>query len=345
MVIDQQSLDRLEAMLDGGPKKIVVVSHTNPDGDAIGSSLAWRRILEKKGHDARCVVPNKYPYFLDWMADISKVGVFKEDTSGEIARFIGEADLIFCLDFNLIGRLEGLGSTIEANTRAKCVLIDHHLDPPAGFDLVFSYPQECSTSYIVYKLIERYSGLAMLDYPAAEALYVGIMTDTGNFSYSNLSADLFRAVAHLVEKGVDIPFINTAIYNGFSESRVRLLGYALNDNMTVMRDYGVGFIMLRESELRRFRFLPGDSEGFVNYPLSIKGVRMSAMFLETRQFIRVSLRSRGDVDVNVFARKYFGGGGHRNAAGGKSFVDMAATVEHFRAAVREFFGPAEDDRK
>ncbi len=337
MMIDLRSLEQLKEMLNGGPKKIVVVTHTNPDGDAIGSSLAWRRILEKQGHDVHCVVPNRYPYFLDWMADISKIEVFKEDADGKIAEFIHEADLIFCLDFNLISRLEGLGASIEANKSARRILIDHHLDPPAEFDLVFSYPRECSTSYIVYELISQYAGCEMFDYPIAESLYVGIMTDTGNFSYSNLSADLFRAVARLVEQGIDIPFINTAVYNGFSESRVRLLGYALNDNMTILRDYGVGFITLRESELRRYRFQQGDSEGFVNYPLSIKGIRMSAMFLETKQFIRVSLRSRGEVDVNRFARKYFGGGGHRNAAGGKSFVDMTATVEHFRQAVREFF--------
>jgi phosphoesterase RecJ-like protein len=169
------------------------------------------------------------------------------------------------------------------------------------------------------------------------ALYVGMMTDTGNFSFSFLTPDLFRVVASLVEKGIDIPYINFKVYNSYTEGRVRLLGYALGPKMDVFENGQAACISLTESELRRFRFKQGDSEGFVNYPLSIETVKMSALLLENHKFIRISLRSRGDVDVNAFARRYFDGGGHKNAAGGKSTDTMEKTIERYKRAVAEFF--------
>lgn len=338
MIIEEKSIDKLRDMLSDKTQKIVVVSHSNPDGDAIGSALAWRRVLEEHGCDAHCVVPNKYPYFLEWMSDISKVHVFKDEATGQIARTIADADLIFCLDFNLISRLESLTDAINANTKAKKVLIDHHLNPPVElYDLIFSHVEASSTSYLVYKIIERLYGTHAIDYAVAESLYVGMMTDTGNFSFSNLTADLYRAVAHLVECGIDIPAINNAIYNSFSESRMRLLGYSISSKMEVIEKHGVAYITLTENELRRFKFQMGDSEGFVNYPLSIRNIRMSAMFTQTTNFIRISLRSRGDVNVNLFAGRYFDGGGHKNASGGKSFLSLEQTIEKFRAAIDEFF--------
>lgn len=337
MIIERNSIEALGQMLANKDQKIVVVSHSNPDGDAIGSALAWRRVLEDHGLEVHCVVPNKYPSFLDWMSDISKVKIFKDDTSGDAAHIIANADLIFCLDFNQISRLESLSEAIEANTKAKKVLIDHHLNPPTIYDLTFSRIEACSTSYLVYKIIEQLYGIHVIDFPIAESLYVGMMTDTGNFSFSNLTPDLYRAIAHLVECGIDIPSINNAIYNSFSEGRIRLLGYSINDKMVVIHRHGVAYIALTEAELRRFNFQMGDSEGFVNYPLSIKSIRMSAMFTQTRNYIRISLRSRGDVDVNVFARRYFEGGGHKNASGGKSFLTLQETIDRFRSAVDEYF--------
>ncbi|MBE5034101.1 bifunctional oligoribonuclease/PAP phosphatase NrnA [Rikenellaceae bacterium DSM 108975] len=337
-MIDRNDLERLKRLLAPGGQRIAVVAHTNPDGDAIGSALAWRRLLAGMGHEVCCAVPNRYPAFLGWMTDIGHLRIFREDTDGEVARFIAEADLIFCLDFNQIERLEGMSAAIAANTRARRVLIDHHLNPPAIYDLQFSVPAASSTSFLVYGLIVALAGEKAVDYATAESLYVGMMTDTGNFSFSNLTPELYRAVAVLAERGIDIPAIHNNVYNSFSEGRIRLLGYALNRKMEIMHPYGAAYISLTERDLRRFRFQIGDSEGFVNFPLAIREVSMSAMFLETKNFIRVSLRSRGDVDVNVFARRYFDGGGHRNAAGGKSFLPMPETVERFRAAVEEFFG-------
>lgn len=330
-----ENIGRLREML-ATPSKIVVVAHTNPDGDAVGSSLAWREMLLRMGHEVTCIVPNKYPYFLDWMPGIEHIVIFKTDTEGRASRAIEEADMIFCLDFNTLSRLEILSDTLAANTSARRVLIDHHLSPGKEFDLVFSHPEMSSTSFLVYSIIEAMEGTESISADVAASLYVGMMTDTGNFSFSTLTPALYRAVAVLAEKGIDIPQIHNNVYNSYTEGRARLFGYAINRKMEIIHDGQVAYMSLLESEMRRFGFQQGDSEGFVNYALTVKKMKMSAMFLAHRKFIRVSLRSRGDVDVNVFARKYFDGGGHRNAAGGKSYVSMEETIEHFRRSVEEF---------
>lgn len=329
--------DAAEATGSGVTKNILVLSHYNPDGDAIGSSIAWARALTAMGHNVTCVVPNKYPYFLDWMPGIELIKVYSEG-DGALKDAIAAAEVIFCLDFNAIDRLEGFAEAVKTNTTARKVLIDHHLEPPTGvYDVMFSHPDACSTSYIVYHLIARLCSTDAIDRDMAAAMYVGIMTDTGNFSFSFLTPGLYRAVAVLAEKGIDIPAINTRVYNSYSEWRVRLLGYAIGPKMEMLEGGQAAFISLRESELHRYHFKQGDSEGFVNYPLSIAKVKMSVMLLETNRFIRVSLRSRGDVDVNLFARRYFEGGGHKNAAGGRSLRSMDETVAHLKSSIREFF--------
>ncbi len=336
MTISSHTLEQLRAILEG-EKRVLVVSHYNPDGDALGSSIAWARMLEGMGHTVMCVVPNRFPYFLEWMPGIERINVYTE-RGGVVNEFASKADVVCCLDFNNIGRLEGLAEAIEANAGAKRVLIDHHLAPPEEyFDVLFSYPETSSTSYIVYKLISRLAGSEAVDRDMGTVLYVGMMTDTGNFSFSFLTGDLFRIVADLVNKGIDIPYINFKVYNSYSEGRVRLLSYALGPKMEIIENGQAALISLKENELRRFHFKQGDSEGFVNYPLSIEKVKMSAMLLQNHRFIRISLRSRGDVDVNLFARRYFDGGGHKNAAGGKSTDTMEETIERYKRAVREYF--------
>lgn len=332
----KEKIERLRELLAAPQQRIVIVTHTNPDGDAVGSSLAWAEVLRSMGHRVTCVVPNKYPYFLDWMQGIDQIVIFRTDTDGRAAAAIAEADLIFCLDFNAISRLEILSDTIAANTTARRVLIDHHLSPDEGFDLLFSYPVFSSTCFVVYSIIEAMCGAEAISRQMAEALYVGMMTDTGNFAFSSLTPELFRAVAVLVERGIRIPDIYNSVYNAYTEGRARLFGYAINRKMELIEDGTVAYMSLMEHEMRRFQFQQGDSEGFVNYALTIKKMKMSAMFLAHRKFIRVSLRSRGDVDVNLFARRYFNGGGHKNAAGGKSFVSMQQTIDHYIRSVREF---------
>ncbi len=336
MELSEQHIESLRAMLARENQQIVIVSHTNPDGDAIGSSLAWAKVLRGMGHTVTCIVPNKYPYFLDWMDGIEEIVIFKTDTEGRATRAIASADMIFCLDFNSISRLEILSDTIAANTTARRVLIDHHLSPDEGFDLLFSYPDASSTCYVVYAIIEAMCGVQAISKPMAESLYVGMMTDTGNFAFSFLTPELFRAVAVLIECGIRIPEIHNSVYNSYTEGRARLFGYAINRKMEIIQDGTVAYMSLMENEMRRFQFQQGDSEGFVNYALTVKKMKISAMFLAHRKFIRVSLRSRGDVDVNLFARKYFNGGGHKNAAGGKSFETMQETIDHYKRSVAEF---------
>lgn len=340
VVLSTENIDRLKLMLAPAAQRIIILSHTNPDGDAVGSSLAWCRALQAMGHEVMCVVPNRFPYFLNWITGIDEVQIFKENPD-QIAEAIKQADLIFCLDFNILSRLEALSDAINENSSAKRILIDHHLSPPNDYDMMFSHPESSSTSYIVALIIEQLVGWKAVTREMAEALYVGMMTDTGNFSFSTLTPELFRTVAKLLEKGIDIPTLYNNVYNGYTEGRARLFGYVIDKKMGIIHNGEVAYMSLKENEMRRYNFQQGDSEGFVNYPLTVKKMKMSAMFLATRKFIRVSLRSRGAVDVNVFARRYFDGGGHANAAGGKSFRTMEETIDHFRKSVEEYFAEIE----
>ncbi len=336
MELSRPDIETLREMLAVPARKIVTLSHTNPDGDAVGSSLAWAEALRRMGHSVTCIVPNKYPYYLDWMSGIRDMVIFKHDDKGRARTAVEQADLIFCLDFHSLSRLDALSDLIAANTSAKRILIDHHLNPAEPFDLMFSHPESSSTCYLLYRIIEELWGTASITPTQAEVLYVGMMTDTGNFSFSFLTPDLYRAIAALVETGIEIPRIYNNVYNSFTEGRARLFGYVINRKMRILRRGTVAHMSLTEEEMRRFWFQQGDSEGFVNYPLTIKKMRMSAIFIEHHDFIRVSLRSRGDVDVNLFAGRYFNGGGHKNAAGGKSFDSMPDTIARFERAVEEF---------
>ncbi|MDR0510410.1 MAG: DHH family phosphoesterase [Rikenellaceae bacterium] len=334
--LDRDKLARLGELLDGGPLDIVLVGHTNPDGDAVGSMLAWGAALESRGHRVSHVVPNGFPSFLAWLDRGQKILVFK-NRPDEVEAKVKEAGAIFFMDFNKIDRLEALSNVLGANTEAPKILIDHHLDPPMIFDVAFSHPEASSTSYIVFGIICELYGEQAITRPVAEAIYVGMMTDTGNFSFGNLTPGLYRALATLAERKIDVPKLHHNVYNSYSGDRMRLLGYVLGEKMKFVDERRVAYITLSESELKQYDFQVGDTEGFVNYPLTIKGMRMSAMFVENSRFIRVSLRSYGEVDVNQFARRYFEGGGHKNAAGGKSFVTMEQTVERFLSCIEEFF--------
>ena len=336
MNLSQENISALKSLLNDEKRhNAVIVSHTNPDGDAIGSSLALRSVFMHCGHKATCIVPNKYPYFLDELCGVQEIVTFKT-REAEALEAIREADVVVCADINTLSRLEQLSSAIRENTAAVRILVDHHLSPDPDFNIVFSHPESSSTAFLVYSLIENIFGTGFIDKCIAEQLYVGMMTDTGNFSFSHLTPELYRAVAVLAETGIDIPAIYNKVYNSFTEGRARLFGYVINRKMKTLRKGTVAYMTLTEEEMRRFWFRQGDSEGFVNYPLTIKKMKMSAIFIESTEYIRISFRSRGDVDVDNFARRYFNGGGHRNAAGGKSFVTMADTVAKFLASVEEF---------
>ncbi|MBQ7310330.1 MAG: bifunctional oligoribonuclease/PAP phosphatase NrnA [Alistipes sp.] len=336
MKLDLEKIEAFKELLSK-PKKVVILSHTNPDGDAIGSSLALSQVLKQCGHSVHCILPNRFPYYLKWMPCCDELIIHSQDKIGIAQSVIEAADVVICADMSSLSRLEALTEIIAANTKAKRVLIDHHLSPSDEFDLLFSFPESSSTAYLVYEILKAAYGTEVFDQNIATLLYVGMITDTGNFAFSTINAELFRAAADLLETGIDVPTIYNNVYNSFTEGRARLFGYVINRKMKTLLKGTVAYLSLTEEEMRRYWFQQGDSEGFVNYPLSIKKVKMSAMFSEQQGgFIRVSLRSHGKVDVNTFARRYFNGGGHHNAAGGKSFMSMDDTIAHYIAAVEEY---------
>ncbi len=344
MIIEQNKIESLREILGAkSGQRILLLAHVNPDGDALGSTLAWRRVLTDMGHSVNVIAPNKYPSFMGELPDIENVLIYRNDELGICSKIIEGADIVFCLDFNTLTRLEALGEEVLANTTAKRVLIDHHLSPDESFDVIFSYPEESSTCFVLYSVIVDLLGVEAIDKTTAELIYTGMMTDTGNFSFAKLSPALYRALANLSERGIDIPAINNMVFNSYSLNRAKLFGYTINRKMQTLLGGRVAHLSLTEAEMRRFKFQQGDSEGFVNFPLSVKAMKVSALFIEQRKFIRVSLRSRRDVDVNIFARKYFNGGGHKNAAGGKSFMSMEQTIAHFEKAVEEHFGSELND--
>ncbi|MDR2425108.1 MAG: bifunctional oligoribonuclease/PAP phosphatase NrnA [Prevotellaceae bacterium] len=331
------SNDRIAALrrLIGESRKIVTVIHVNPDGDAIGSSMAWQTFLKEQGRAITTIAPNLFPDFLKWIPNSETVMIYSIEREN-CQKALQEADLLFCLDFNNLSRLDAMGEFIATQNMAK-VLIDHHTGTvEQDFDLCFSQTSASSTSEIVYRIIRSISGSTRLSSPIAQALYAGVMTDTGAFAHST-SAELFRLVADLMDSGINVQKIHAQVYNNFSENRMRLMAYCIYNKMEVLPERQTAIIHLSRRELERFKFEPGDTEGFVNIPLSIKDVILSVFFVESREgFIKISFRSIGDLSVDSMSRKYFNGGGHKNAAGGKLFVPMYKAITFFKSVLPEF---------
>jgi phosphoesterase RecJ-like protein len=314
--------------------KIVIVTHVNPDGDAIGSSIAWRNFLKERGIDSAIIVPNHFPDFLKWINGSDDIFVYF-NRKDRCERILRDADLLFCCDFNTLSRLDTLGEFIKTLDMKK-VLIDHHTGvEEKDFDIVFSKVPISSTSEIVYHIIRQITGKERVSPQIAEPLYTGIMTDTGAFTHS-CSPELFRIVAGLMECGISREKIHSEVYNSFSVNRMRLMGHCIS-KIEVLSEYRAAYISLTRDELEKFQFEPGDTEGFVNIPLSIKNVVLSVFFTESKEgFIKLSFRSVGDFSVDSMSRRYFNGGGHKNASGGKSFVSLDETVSFFKSVLPEF---------
>ncbi len=320
-------------------KKAVVLSHINPDGDAVGSTIGLSRLLNNMGISTTGILPNKPAPNLRIIQGIENI-VYNFDTPQKASELIAEADLIFCIDFNLIDeRIGDLKLAVRANTSAKRVLIDHHQTPPMeDFDLVFSDPKKSSTSLMIYDFAKLIGKTDLFDIAAAEALYIGMMTDTGNFTYGNLTGELFESVAALVRIGVQPNILYSKIFNSQTESQIRLRSYALHKKMYINKEYKYGYIVLDKDELKEFDFVEGDLEGLVNVPLSIDGVLNSAIFIEKKDLIKISLRSLIDgKDMNLFAREYFNGGGHINAAGGKYIGAMQDAIQTYTEGIEKLY--------
>lgn len=323
------------------PQNIVVLTHHNPDGDAVGSVTAISHYLINKGHIVTPIVPNEIPAYLKKVNGIDIIHDYSKEYE-VLDRVIREATLFICVDFNEITVRIGqaIAESVMSNLDAKRVVIDHHLMPNIDlYDVAFCDSDAPATCYIIAKLIEQMGDMPEITPVIAEAIYLGIMTDTGSFSYANLSSDLFRIVSLIVDKGASPVEINNKVSNVQSITRMRLIGYGLYEKMKVIKHRRMAYITLSETELMNFNYRSGDTEGLVNLPLSIEGVELSALFIENRECIKISLRSQGKnaVDVNSFAREYFSGGGHKMAAGAKSFNTMEKTVEIFINGVDKLY--------
>jgi bifunctional oligoribonuclease and PAP phosphatase NrnA len=328
--IPKEVSNKVKDCLKDNKKRIAILTHVNPDGDAIGSALGLYGFLKLKGfQNVSVIVPNEYASFLHWMPYNEDVIIADKNlkTAGNL---IFEAEIIFCLDFNQPDRIDHLSNYL-INSKAVKILVDHHPQPDhKHFDIVLSDTEMSSTAELIFILINSIeNNINFIDKKVAACLYAGIVTDTGSFSYSNRNPQTYIIVAALIEKGINPVEIQSNIYDTYSESRMRLLGYCLKDKLTILPNKKVAYISLTSEELRMFSHKEGDTEGIVNYALSVEGIDLAAFFMERDGIIKISLRSKRLIDVNKIARLHFNGGGHMNASGGKLELSMKEAIEMF----------------
>ncbi len=333
-VIEQSKIDHFAKWMERA-EKIVIVSHVAPDGDAIGSSLGLWHFLNTQDKDVNIIVPNAFPDFLKWMPGSKDILLY--DHYKEFAdKLIAEADVICCLDFNAIHRIDAMADAVLASPARK-ILVDHHLNPEDFSRIIISHPEISSTSELIFRLICRMGYFSDITKEGAECIYTGMMTDTGGFSYKSKNREIYFIISELLSKGIDKDEIYRKVYNTYSESRLRLMGYVLSQ-MTVYPDYRAALISLTKKEQNRFDYIRGDSEGFVNIPLSIKNVVFSCFLREDTEkpMIKVSLRSVGKFPCNKLAAEFFNGGGHLNASGGEFFGTMEEAKKVLEQALEKF---------
>lgn len=306
-------------------KKVVIISHINPDGDAIGSSLALYIYLKKRFLDASVVIPNDFPDFLAWMPHSEKIVIYKKNQH-QAEKLLEEADLIFCVDFNSLNRMGKLCNSFGRSKAIK-ILIDHHANPENFCDYMHSDTESPSAAELVYDFINHAGGKDLIDKEIAECIYTGIITDTGSLSYSCNDIKTYRILMELFQHGIDGSQMHNAIYSTFSENRLRLLGYCLSEKLVVLNEFNTAYISLSKEDLKRFNYKIGDTEGIVNYPLSINGIRFAALLTERDGHVKVSLRSKGDFNVSELSANHFNGAGHKNAAGGELYTTINEAVD------------------
>lgn len=315
------------------PRDIVITTHRNPDGDAIGSSLAMFHYLSRMGHSVKVISPSEYPDFLEWMPGVKDIMIYDVDPE-ESKKEVERAEIIFFLDFNGLDRIDKLGELIAPLNCTK-IMIDHHLYPEPCADYLISDTMVSSTCELVYDFIERIGDKQKIDVVIAESIFTGILTDTGSFKYST-SPKLFRIVADLIELGADDYKLQDLIFNSLKEKSLQLLGHCLNRRMEILEEYHTGIITLTKEDYVRFDIQRGDTEGIVNYLLMMKNVKLAAFITEQPTIVKISLRSKGDFSVQEIAKKHFKGGGHKNAAGGFSFQNLRATVKKFKELLPDY---------
>ena len=317
------------------PRKAVIVTHHKPDADALGSSLGLGGYLKKKGHDVQVITPSDYPEFLHWMPGNGNVMVYEKNKEAAIAEKVSKADIIFCLDFSALNRIQDMTEMVRS-APAKKVMVDHHLEPEGFAEFVQWDSKSASTAGLIYNLIAELGDQKLIDASIADCLYAGLMTDTGGFRHSNTRHEEFLIASELVRLGANPTRVSKLIYDTNTLERLRLMGFVLSEKLKVLPEYRTAYMTLSADELKKYGSQTGDTEGFVNYGLSIKGVRLSVLIYERKDSIKLSLRSLGNFSVNEMARKYFDGGGHKNASGGTASGSLEKTLQIFLDILPEY---------
>jgi phosphoesterase RecJ-like protein len=335
-IIVQDKIESLKSYISTY-KKSLIVTHPNPDGDAFGSILGWGKFLEKSGHQITLVSPTNFTQNFNWLDGYHHILSFENATQKAIIENeIKNAEIIFCLDFNALNRLESLGDLIAASS-AKKVMIDHHQMPAEFANITFCDQNYAATCEYIFDIICILGEQQKLDKTIAENLYTGLTTDTGFFAYSNTTKNVHKVAGELINLGVSPEYIQDKVFNIYKEKRLRYIGYCLLNKLKIVNEGKVAYIMVSKEEARQFNLQPGDNEGLVNFPFKIEGVKVSVLFTEESEKVKISFRSKENIDVNAFARKHFEGGGHINAAGGKSMFSIAETEHKFLNLISDLF--------
>ena len=328
-----QPIENIYPLLDQ-PRKVVITTHQKPDADAMGSSLALFHFLKQFGHQVTVISPTNWAAFLNWMPGSKQVLDF-ESPNENAKNAIDNADWIFCLDFNTLSRTKNMADRL-LQSKAERILIDHHREPQTE---VFAYgisdTGKSSTAEMIYDFIVNAGHSNKINLEIADCIYAGVMTDTGSFRFPSTTASVHRMVADLKDKGLMQSMVHENLFDNHSEDRFRFFGNVLLNRMEVFYEYNTALIAIPQMDLIKFNIKTGDTEGLVNFPLSIQGIKLAAIIIDRGEERKCSFRSKGDFDVNTFARKYFNGGGHFNAAGGQTKESLAETVELFKKAMKE----------
>lgn len=335
MTLPQAELDKFTDLVCKY-QNFVLTCHTNADGDALGSTLALRKALVNQGKSAMVITPDLPPTYFAWMPDYKYIQTYEKEPQ-ECDRYLEQADVILVLDYNDIKRVKSLGDKIASLSEKKTVMIDHHLDPQLKADVTFSYPEASATCELVYHVLVSAGMEQYIDVEVATALYTGILTDTGGLSYNSSNPELYLIVAELLRKGIDKPMIHENIFNNKTIRRLKLLGYTLGRKLKRIEKYPLTLMTLDAKELEQYGYHTGDTEGFVNYPLQVKDVIATAFIMERPDGVKISLRSKLDFPVNEFSAKYYGGGGHLNAAGGNYVGSLDEAVKIYTDNIVDFY--------
>ena len=333
-MLTNNEISELQQLLNQ-KKNIVITAHTNPDGDAIGATMAMYHYLTKLGNKVDMMVPNKFPEYYSWLPDSDRIIIYEKEAK-LAQKLLKEADIVFSLDYNALHRLGALAEIVR-NTTGIRILIDHHINPEReNFDYCHSYTDISSTGELVYDFITKMGDENLIDKKTGEAIYTCIVTDTGSFSFSCNRPNTYIITSKLISLGVDAEKIHKLIYDTYSENRLRLLGFAISNRMIVWEEMHTAIIYLTKSDLQKYDYQVGDTEGVVNFPLSMAKINMSVLITEKENKLRLSFRSKGSFSVNDLARAHFEGGGHRNAAGGKSTESVDELINRLKSVMSNY---------